>query len=490
MRLSSLSLPFWCVSVLTLAGCAVGPNYQRPAVNAPTGFRDATNQVSTNSFADLPWWGVFKDPLLQDLIRVALTNSYDLRITLTRVDQARAIQAQARSQLLPQVGYGGEANRGKNEYLGLPVPNGGQTMNSFLAGFGAVWEIDLWGRVRRMNEAARANFMATQEGRRAVMISVVSGVAWAYFELLELDEQLLIAQRTKDSYERTLKLFSDQHAGGLASKLEVSRAELALRTVTATVPEIERQIALKENEINTLLGRNPGPIARTSTLLAQEMPVEIPVGLPSTLLERRPDVRAAEQQVRVANAEIGVAIGDFFPRIGLTTFYGGTSTDLDKLLKSEANIWSAAATAAGPLFTGGRLTGRYRQTKAAFEQATLSYQQTALSAFREVSDALISHGRYEDERVEQSQAVGAGREAVELATVRYKEGKASYYEVLEAQQQLFPAENTLSRIEAARRLAVIQLYKALGGGWSLKDSEWSGASAQTSSSRSPGSAGK
>jgi multidrug efflux system outer membrane protein len=358
------------------------------------------------------------------------------------------------------------------------MPNGGQTGNSYVGGFEALWEIDLWGRVRRMNEAARANFMATQEGRRAVMISVVSGVARAYFELLELDEQLVIAQRTRDSYERTLRLFSDQHAGGLASKLEVSRAELALRTVTATVPEIERQIALKENEINTLLGRNPGPIARTSTLLAQEMPVEIPVGLPSTLLERRPDVRATEQQVRAANAEIGVAIGDFFPRIGLTTIYGGTSTDLDKLLKSEANLWSAAATAAGPVFTGGRLTGRYRQTKGAFEQARLSYQQTAISAFREVSDALISHSRYEDERVEQSQAVGAGREAVELATMRYKEGKVSYYEVLEAQQQLFPAENTLSRIEAARRLAVIQLYKALGGGWSLKDSQWFGASAQ------------
>jgi multidrug efflux system outer membrane protein len=461
--------------MLTLAGCAVGPNYKRPAVNAPAGFRGATTDVSTNSLADLPWWSVFKDPVLQDLIQVALTNNYDLRITLTRLDQARAIQAQARSQFMPQVGYGAEANRGRNEFLGTPMPNGGQTGNSYFGGFEALWEIDLWGRVRRMNEAARANFMATQEGRRAVMISVVSGVARAYFELLELDEQRVIAQRTRDSYERTLKLFSDQHAGGLASKLEVSRAELALRTVTATVPEIERQIALKENEINTLLGRNPGPIARTSTLLAQEMPVEIPVGLPSTLLERRPDVRATEQQVRAANAEIGVAIGDFFPRIGLTTIYGGTSTDLDKLLKSEANLWSAAATA---VFTGGRLTGRYRQTKGAFEQARLSYQQTALSAFREVSDALISHSRYEDERVEQSQAVGAGREAVELATVRYKEGKASYYEVLEAQQQLFPAENTLSRIEAARRLAVIQLYKALGGGWSLKDSQWLGASAQ------------
>jgi multidrug efflux system outer membrane protein len=459
------------VAVLLLAGCAVGPNYQRPAIDAPAGFRDATNQGATNSLADLPWWSVFRDPVLQDLVHVATTNNYDLRITLMRVDQARAIQAQARSQFLPQVGYGGEANRGKNEYLGMPAPNGGRTDNSFVAGFGAVWELDLWGRVRRMNEAARANFMASQEGRRAVMVSLVSGVASTYFELLELDDQLAIAKRTRDSYERTLKLFSDQHAGGLASKLEVARAELALRTVTATIPEIERQIGLKENAINTLLGRNPGPIARTSTLLAQQMPVEIPVGLPSTLLERRPDVRAAEQQVRMANAEIGVAIGDFFPRIGLTTFYGGTSTEFDNLMKSEANVWSAAATAAGPIFTGGRLTGRYRQTKAAWEEARLRYQQTALTAFREVSDALISRRRFEEGRVEQAQAVGAGREAVELATVRYKEGKASYYEVLEAQQQLFPAENTLSRIEAARRLAVVQLYKALGGGWSLQDSK-------------------
>lgn len=481
MQSSFLKLSLVCA--LTLGGCAVGPNYKRPAVDAPTGFRGATNDLSTNSLADLPWWSVFKDPVLQDLVQLALTNNYDLRITLTRIDQARAIQAQARSQLMPQVGYGGEANRGKNEYLGLPTPNGGHTMNSYLAGFGAVWEIDLWGRVRRMNEAARANFMASQEGRRAVMVSLISGVAAAYFELLELDDQLAIAQRTRDSYERTLKLFSDQHAGGLASRLEVSRAELALRTVTATIPEIERQISLKENEINTILGRNPGPVTRTSTLLAQDMPVEIPVGLPSSLLERRPDVRAAEQQVRVANAEIGVAIGDFFPRIGLTTFYGGTSTDLDKLLKNEANIWSAAATAAGPVFTGGRLTGRYRQTKAAWEEARLRYQQTALTAFREVSDALISRRGFEDGRVEQAQAVGAGRQAVELATTRYKEGKASYYEVLEAQQQLFPAENTLSRIEVGRRLAVVQLYKALGGGWSLNDSEWSGASAPTSPSR-------
>jgi multidrug efflux system outer membrane protein len=469
MRSSFRKLSLGCVA-LTLAGCAVGPDYKRPAVSAPTGFRGATDEVSTNTFADLPWWRVFKDPLLQDLIHVALTNNYDLQITLTRVDQARAIQAQARSQFLPQVGYGGEANRGKNEYLGLPAPNGGQTGNSFLAGLGAVWEMDLWGRVRRMNEAARANLMATQEGRRAVMVSLVSGVAAAYFELLELDDQRAIAQRTRESYERTLKLFSDQHAGGLASKLEVSRAELALRTVAATIPEIERQISLKENEINTILGRNPGPVTRTSTLLAQDLPVEIPVGLPSSLLERRPDIRAAEQRVRMANAEIGVATADFFPRIGLTTFYGGTSSEFDNLLKSEANVWSAAATAAGPIFTGGRLTARRRQTKAAWEEAKLNYQQTALTAFREVADALISRRRFEDGRVEQTQAVEAGRRAVDLATARYKEGKASYYEVLEAQQQLFPAENTLSRLEVARRLAVVQLYKALGGGWEIESS--------------------
>lgn len=456
---------------LSLAGCAVGPNYKRPVVNAPSAFRDSADTVSTNSLADLPWWGVFKDSNLQDLVRVALTNNYNLRITLTRMDQARALQSQARSQFLPQVGYESEANRGRNEFLGTPLSNGGRTMNSYLGGFEAFWEIDLWGRVRRMNEAARANFMATQEGRRTVMLSVVSGVAKAYFELLELDDQLEIAKRTRDSYQRTFKLFDDQHSGGLASNLELSRAKLALRSVSANIPEIERQIALKENEINTLLGHNPGPVPRTSTLLAQEVPLEIPVGLPSTLLERRPDVRMAEQRVHAANAGIGVAVGDFFPRIGLTTFYGGTSTELHNLVSSGANVWSAAASAAGPLFTGGRLTGHYRQAKAEFEEARLQYQETALGAFREVSDSLISHRKFEDERDEQVEAVNAGRDAVATATDRYQEGRASYYEVLEAQQQLFPAENALSRIEASRRLTVVQLYKALGGGWSLKDSE-------------------
>jgi multidrug efflux system outer membrane protein len=467
MKSSLLKVPFGLFAVLTLTGCAVGPNFQRPMVNAPAAFRDAPDLVSTNSFADLPWWGVFKDPALQDLVRAALTNNYDLRITLTRVDQARALEAQARSQFLPQVGYAGSASHSKNMLSDMPMSTGGDTVSGVLGAVGAIWEIDLWGRVRRMNEAARANFMASQENRRAVMTSLVSGVARAYFELLELDEQLAIARRTRDSYERTFKLFDDQHAAGLASRLELSRANLALRVVAATIPEIERQIAVKENEITTLLGRNPGSVPRTSTLLAQEMPEVIPAGLPSTLLERRPDVRAAEQRVRAANANIGVAIGDFFPRIGLTSVYGNGSSDLDKLLTSSGGFWSAAVSTAGPLFTGGRLTGRLRQARAACEEARLSYQQTALSAFREVADALISHRRFKEARVEQTEAVNAGGEAVALATARYREGKARYYEVLEAQQQLYPAENALSRIKAGRRLAVVQLYRALGGGWEI-----------------------
>jgi len=471
MQLSNFKKLFLLVTTVSLAGCAVGPNYKRPEINTPAGFRDATNEISTNSLADLPWWSVFKDSNLQELVRIALTNNYDLRITLARMDQARALQAQARSEFLPQVNYEGEANRGRNEFLGTPTPNGGQTRNSYVGGFEALWEVDLWGRVRRMNEAAHANFMASQEGRRAVRISVMSGVAKAYFELLELDDQLAIANRTRDSYERTFTLFDDQHTGGLASNLELSRAKLALRSVCANIPELERQIALKENEINVLLGRNPGPVPRTSTLVTQELPPQIPAGLPSRLLERRPDIRAAEEKVHAAYAAIGVAVGDFFPRIGLTTFYGGTSPELHNLVSSEANIWSAAASAAGPLFTGGRLTGRYREAKAACEEAKLQYQDTALNAFREVSDALISRSRFDEERAEQTEAVIAGRDAVSVATDRYKEGKASYYEVLEAQQQLFPTENVLSHIEASRRLAVVQLYKALGGGWSLTDSE-------------------
>ena len=465
----TLALP----TLLTLlTGCAVGPNYRRPGVDTPAAFRDASETTSTNSLADLPWWGLFKDETLQGLIVAALTNNYDLRIAVTRVEQARLVQVQSQSAFLPAVGYGGEAARGRNVLLSLPSPNGGKTLDSFAGGFGALWEIDLWGRIRRQNEAANAGYLATREAQHGIRLTLVSAVAKAYLELLELDAKLEIARNTVGSFERTFKLFQDQHENGLASKLELSRADAALHSVSASIPELKRQIALKENEICILLGRNPGPVQRGATLLEQPLPPDVPAGLPAARLERRPDIRQAEQQLRAANAQIGVAVGDFFPKIGLTALYGGVSTELSALTSGGANAWSLAATATGPLFQGGRLQARYRQAQAAAEQARLHYQQTALEAFREVADALVSRQRLEEAHTEQAAAVAAYRDAVAVATDRYNAGKASYYEVLEAQQQRFPAENTLSQIEAARRLVLVQLYKALGGGWGLEEERW------------------
>ena len=455
-----------------LAGCAVGPDYGRPGVDSPAAFRGAPVSDSTNSLADLPWWGVFKDPTLQTLIETALTNNYDLRIAVLRVEQSRLLQVQAQSAFLPQVGYSTEAARGKNMFLDIPYPNGGKINDSYLAGFGAVWEIDLWGRLRRQNEAAGAAFLATQEAQNGIRLTVVGAIARAYLELLELDNKLEIAQRTALSFERTFKLFTDQHDNGLASKLELSRARAALRSVSASIPDLRRQIELKENEICVLLGRNPGPIGRNAGLLQQSLSPEVPAGLPAALLERRPDIRRAEQQLRVANAQIGMAVGDFLPKIGLTALYGGVSTELSALTSGAANTWSLAANVTGPLFQGGRLKARYRQAQAACEEARLHYQKTALDAFREVSDALASRQYLEEACRDQAEAVEAYRQAVQVATDRYTAGKATYYEVLEAQQQLFPAENTLSRIGTAQRLVIVQLYKALGGGWTLEEHQW------------------
>jgi len=457
-----------CAVLFALGGCLVGPDYRRPDVRSPSAFRDASGAAGGDA-ADLPWWSVFKDPILQDWVRASLTNSYDLRVVLSRIDQARALQMQSQSQFLPEMDYGGLASRGQNSFLSMPALNGGRTLKGFFGGVQAVWEIDLWGRVRRMDEAARANYMASLEGRHAVMVSLVGHVSRAYFELLELDDQLAIAKRTRESYEHTFKLFDDQHANGLASKLELSRAKAAVHAVSARIPDLERQISLKENELSVLTGNNPGPVMRAASLASQAVDVEIPVGLPSSLLERRPDIRMAEERVRAANAEIGAALGDFFPRVGLTTFLGATSTELKDLTDNGARTWSLAAGATGPLFSGGRLTGRYRMAKAACEEAKLQYQEAALTAFREVADALVSRKKIEEARAQQSEAVNASRDAVQVATERYANGKASYYEVLEAQQQLFPAENALSHLEAGRLLVVVQLYTALGGGWSCHE---------------------
>lgn len=298
-----------------------------------------------------------------------------------------------------------------------------------------------------------------------VVVSLVADVAQAYFELLELDLELEIAKRNTLSREETLRIFTQRLEGGVASKLETASAEALVSSVAASIPELERQIVLKENQINVLLGRNPGPVSRNATLLEQVEPPEIPAGLPSALLERRPDIRQAEQNLRAANAQIGVAMANFFPQIGLTTVFGKTSPELSAFTAGTANLWAVAGTMTGPLFQGGTLVAQYRQAKAAWEEARLAYEQVVLNAFQEVSNALISRQKLATARAQQARAVKAYGDAVQVSTKRYVFGKASYYEVLLSQQNLFPAETILAQIELSRLLTVVQLYKALGGGW-------------------------
>jgi outer membrane protein, multidrug efflux system len=471
----SIVFPFWFILFL-LSGCAVGPNYQRPKANTPTEYRDSERSAQQASIADLPWWEVFKDERLKNLVQTALANNYDLRIAVTRIEQSRQIAAQARAQYFPFLNYSVGASDGKNEFAGVVTPNGGQERGTFVAVASVAWEADVWGRLRRENESARAQYLATEEARRGVMLSLVTDVAQAYFELLELDLQLQIARDTTDSFTQTLKLFTQRLEGGVASKLDTSRAAAALATAAASVPEIERQIAIKENQISVLLGNNPGPIPHTAKLLEQVVPPEIPAGLPSDLLERRPDILTAEELLRSANAQVGIATANFFPRVGLTALFGRASSPLSLLSSGQTTVWSLAGNVAGPIYQGGALRAQKRQSVAFWEQTKLQYEQTAQVAFQDVSNALISRQKYEAIRDQQAQAVDAYQESVKVSFQRYVAGKASYFEVLDAQLQLYPAQNALASTELNRRTIIVQLYKALGGGWNLKDPAWSGPS--------------
>jgi multidrug efflux system outer membrane protein len=455
----------WLVllALAVLAGCAVGPDYKRPAIDSPGLFRD-DNAATNRSFADLNWWNVYRDDTLQALVREAFTNNYDLRIALTRVEQARQVAAQARSQFVPNVDYSGAVSQGRNDLFGSAFPNNGTSVGSASTVLNAFWEVDLWGRVRRLNESVRAQFLASEEARREVRLSLLSEVATDYFRLLELDQELEIVQRTTNSFAESLAIFTQRFKGGTASDLEASRAEAALADAASAKPFVLEQISQTENELCILLGRLPGPISRAQ-LSSTALPPEVPPGLPSALLERRPDVRETEQLLRSANAQVGESVAEFFPKIGLTAFLGKISPELSAFTLGGANAWGIAAETTGPLFEGGRLVGQYRQAKAARDEARLHFQQAILTSFREVSDALVARGRLEEIRDQQAREVKALDRAVRVSTDRYVAGRASYYEVLEAQQQLFPAELSLARTHRDQELAVVALYKALGGGW-------------------------
>jgi multidrug efflux system outer membrane protein len=452
------------VITLAVAGCAIGPNYKRPTVNVPGDFRFVANQ-STNSFADLPWWEVFKDPTLLDLIRTAVTNNYDLRRAVARVEQARNMAVVARAPLFPQIGYGGGVGRGRNALFNSPAPLMGATESSAQVNLNAFWEVDLWGRIRRMSEAARAEYLATDNARRGVTIALVSEVAIAYFQLLQFDEELAIQRAATNAFTGSYQLFSDRLNNGAASKLETDRAAAALANAASIVPRLELSIASTENQISVLLGRNPGPIARNAITNQPLVAPHIPAGLPSELLRRRPDVLASEQLLIAANANIGASLANFFPKIGLTTFIGKVSPELSAFTAGSANMWNAGATLAGPLFQGGQLRAQYRGSKAKFEEAKAAYEQNILTALQEVSDALIARQKLGEARVYNEQAATALASSVDLATQRYVGGRSSYYEVLQAQQELYPTQRAQVQAQVGELIAVIQLYKALGGGW-------------------------
>lgn len=462
-----------CLSLVLFSSCAVGPNYERPPVDTPAVYRGEEEPaaapeepLAVQSLADIPWWNVFQDPVLKELIDEALANSYDMRIVASRVEQARYVVGVTRADLLPQVSYEGAAQRGR---VFNPLGNDNVTGNEFLGAFQMAWEIDIWGRIRRATEASLASLFATEDVQRAVILSLVTGVAQAYFELRELDLELEIAQRTRQSFQDTLDLFTRQLRGGVGTKLATSRAAAALASTAATIPELERQIVVKENQISILLGRNPGPIARGAALTEQTYPPAVPPGLPAGLLERRPDILEAEQNLVVANALVGVSIADFLPRIGLTTLYGGQSTELENIVKGPGNIWSVGGSLLGPIFQGGRLYYTYKGNVAAWEEAKLAYERTVLTALGEVSNVLVARQKFAQTRVELELQVRALQESVRLSRLRFTGGLATYYEVLEAQQQLFPAENSLARTELNQLVAVVQLYAALGGGWRAEE---------------------
>jgi outer membrane protein, multidrug efflux system len=448
-----------------LAGCLVGPNYHRPAVQTPTAYRDlaASPQVQAQvaSYADLPWWQVFQDPQLQELIRTALNQNYDLQLATERINAARAVLTVTRSSLFPQVAASGNFNGGKESNF--------QTKYNFLTlTADAAFQLDLFGRLRRADEAARAQVLATEAARQTVILTLVSDVASDYFALLELDLQLQITHETVKTQTDSVKLTNLRLDHGVATKLDVLQAQQVLDTANAALPDLERQIDQEEDAISILLGNYPQGIARGLPLVQQPLPPEVPPGIPSSLIERRPDIREAEQMLVATNAEIGVAKAEFFPQISLTGSGGGTfgrSSAFSSLMATQLGIWSYGAQVSQPIFTGGALRGNLRLAKSENKQALLAYRQTIQRAFGDVSDALIGYQKFYEVRVRQEQSVADLQESVRISTLRYRGGTTTYLEVLDGQRSLYNAELTLAQARGAEYQSLVQIYRALGGGW-------------------------
>src|SRR5689334_12713757 len=474
----SAALFFFLGLTVVMTGCAVGPNYKRPAVNVPTVYRQpgvdtseaktpestpaATAQNTAASLGDEKWWEVFEDKELQGLIRTALKSNYDVRIAATRVLQAQAQVGITRADQLPSVAVGGDVTSQQSAKSG-PIPSFEITRGQLDAS--ASWNLDFWGRYRRATEAARANLLASEWAQKEVMSTLVASIAIDYFQLRQLDLQLEISKRTLNSRQGSLQLTQTLEQHGINSLLDVRQSEQLVYTAAAEIPDLERQIAQQENAISILLGNNPGDVPRGLTLTEQPHAPEVPVGIPSALLERRPDILQAEQNLVAANAQIGVARAAYFPQIALTGSAGYQSPALTNLFTGPAGIWSLAGSFTQPIFEGGRLKSNVRLAEAQHEQLLLTYQQTIQGAFRDVSNALVAYRKNREFRIQQEHLVEAAQDAARLSEVRFKAGTTDYLEVLTNNTNSFSAELGLAQAQGNELTALVQLYQALGGGW-------------------------
>lgn len=452
------------VALTGLAGCTLGPDYARPSIETPDKWR--VDDQTANDLADGKWWQQFDDPVLDTLVEDALRGNLDVRIAAARVDQFLGALNATRSQLYPQFGYGADASRAQASRIGQPpLPPGADPYFSlYQASLGTAWQVDLFGRVRRLSEAAQAQVLASEQAQRGVVLTLVGNVATSYITLRALDRQLEIAKATADNFNATLRIFELRFKAGIVSKTEVMQITSQAQQAQAAIPAFEQAIAAQENLISILLGRNPGPIARGKTI-DQLLTPQIPAGLPSTLLARRPDILQAEQNLVAANANVGATMALYFPDISITGLLGTVSTAFSELFTDPASTAFLGASVTGPLFTFGGIKGQVRSAEAQKEQAVLLYRRTVLEAFREANDALTGSQKKTSEAAEQQKRVVALREFARLSKRRFEQGQTGYLDVLIAENELFAAELAAVRLNAEKNTQVINVYRALGGGW-------------------------
>jgi outer membrane protein, multidrug efflux system len=447
------------------AGCMMGPNYKRPTVSVPPGYRSAMpdQPAAAASLGNEKWWDVYQDPVLADLIHTALRQNYDVRIAAARVLEAQAQLGITRANQFPSASVGADIYSQQNAKTSNQFPP--YQVNAGQLNLSVIWNLDFWGKYRRQTEAARAQMLASEWGQRAVISSLVANLATAYFQLRALDSQLEIAKNTLGSRQKSLQLTRVLETHGSASDLDVSQSEQLVYTASESIPDLERQIQQQENLLSILLGENPGPVTRGQALTEQPVPEAVPAGLPSELLERRPDVRQAEEIIVAANAQIGVAKASFFPSISLTGTGGLESNALNRFINAPSQTWFGALSVAQPIFQGGALRSGLRLSRAQYQDAVLTYQQTVQNALEQVSNALIAYQKDRDFRGQQELLTHAAQRSDQLSLVLYQHGGASYLQVLTNETNYFSAELNLVQAQLNERLALVQLYQALGGGW-------------------------